>query len=119
MHKDMEVNTWLTSFDGTLIFIDFKKHTCPLLSRLLHKICAGANFRLVMGCFNEVIWGRRTVRGDKDSISGRSGVNLHTATYQPATAALGSNCLYSGLLLPISLRIRLFDLTATTVLIDT
>ena len=106
-------------FRGNTNFHRFQEAHLPLVSRLLHKICAGANFRLVMGCFNEVIWERRTVRGDKDSISGRSGVNLHTATYQPATAALGSNCLYSGLLLPISLRIRLFDLAATTVLIDT
>ena len=43
-HKDMEVHTF---FEGIQSFIDFKT--------LLHKICAGANFRLVMGCFNEVI----------------------------------------------------------------
>ena len=58
-HKDMEVHTF---FEGIQSFIDFKT--------LLHKICAGANFRLVMGCFNEVIYGgRRRGSGDKDSIS--------------------------------------------------
>ena len=75
---------------GTIIFINLKKHIVPQVSRLLHKICARANFGLVMGCFNEVIWGSNTVRGDKDSISWPSGINLHTATYHSATTTLAN-----------------------------
>ena len=107
------IKIWrFTLFQGSTNFHRFREAHSPLL----YKICAGANFRVVMGCFNEVIWRSRTVSVDKDSISEPSAAqHLHTATYHSPTPTLASNCRYSGLLLTISLRIRLLDLAATTV----
>ena len=113
VHKDMEAKHF---FEGALIFIDFKKHTCPS-SRVYRR-------KYVQELILDWLWaalmksyGVRS--GDKDSISEphRSHiVNLHTtATYH----SLAPNCQYSRPLSTVFIRIRLFDLPPTTVFICT